>query len=138
MPDYSQLCHSFRPLFKMNTKFIWNIELDTHSQHIKNQLANATKITRYGPHLETRIKCDASRAGSGAAVELRLPTRWQRGAFKSQVFNTNQRYSVALEHPSQTGWQKIAFASCDLHSNEERYSGNELECLGGSLVSKIF
>ena len=122
----------------MNTKFIWNNELDTHSQHIKNQLANATKNSPYDPHLETRIKCDASRAGLGDAVELRLPTGWQRDAFASQVFKTNKRYSAALEHPSQTGWQKIAFASFVLHSNEERYSGNELECLGGSLVSKIF
>ena len=77
MPNYSQLCHPFRPLFKMNTKIVWNNELDTHSQHIKNQLANATKNTRYDPHWETRIKCDASRAGLGAAVELRLPTGWQ-------------------------------------------------------------
>ena len=78
----------------MNTKFIWNNELDTHSQHIKNQLANATTNTRYDPHLETRIKCDASRAGLGAAVKLRLPTVWQRDAFASQIFNTNERYSV--------------------------------------------
>ena len=85
MPNYSQLCHPFQPLLKMNTKFIWNNELDTSSQHIKTQLANATKNTRYDPHLETPIKCDASRAGLGAAVELRLATRWQRDAFASQI-----------------------------------------------------
>ena len=52
--------------------------------------------------METRIKCDASRAGLGAALEQRSPT----------------------------GWHTVAFASRFLNSNEERYSVNELELLG--------
>ena len=52
--------------------------------------------------METRIKCDASRAGLGAALEQRSPT----------------------------GWHTVAFASRFLNSNEERYSINELELLG--------
>ena len=52
--------------------------------------------------METRIKCDASRAGLGAALEQRSPT----------------------------SWHTVAFASRFLNSNEERYSVNELELLG--------
>ena len=48
------------------------------------------------------IKCDASRAGLGAALEQRMPT----------------------------GWHTVAFASRFPNSNEERYSVNELELLG--------
>ena len=51
--------------------------------------------------METRIKCDASRAGLGAALEQRSPT----------------------------GWHTVAYASRFLNSNEERYSVNELELL---------
>ena len=52
--------------------------------------------------METRIKCDASRAGLGSALEQRSPR----------------------------GWHTVAFASRFLNSNEERYSVNELELLG--------
>ena len=102
IPNLFELCHPLRPLLKKNTKFIWNTEHDTHFQAIKDKVANATENTHYNPHLETRIKCDASRAGLGAALEQRSPT----------------------------GWHTVAFASRFLNSNEERYSINELELLG--------
>ena len=102
IPILSQLCHSLRPFFKKNTKFVWNDEHETHFQSIKNKVANATENTHYNPHLETRIKCDAPRAGLWAALEQRPPT----------------------------GWHTVAFGSRFLHSNEERYSVNELELLG--------
>ena len=96
------MCHPLRPLLKKNTKFVWNDEHETQFQSIKNKVANATENTHYNPHLETRIKSDASRAGLGAALEQRTPT----------------------------GWHTVAFASRFLNSNEERYSVNELELLG--------
>ena len=65
---------------------------------MKNKVANATEITHVNPHLETRIKCDASRSGLGAALEQR----------------------------SQTSWHTVALASHFLKSNDERYSDNEL------------
>ena len=98
----SQLCHPLRPLLENNLKFIWNDELETHFQKIKNKVANATKNTHYNLHLETRNKCHASRAGLGAALEQRSPT----------------------------GWNTVAFVSRFLNSNELRYSKNELELLG--------
>ena len=97
IPNLSQLCHPLRPLLKKNTKFVWNDAHETHFHAIKNKVANATENTHYNPHLETRIKCDASRAGLGAA----------------------------LEQSSPTGWNTVAFASRFLSPNEERYSVNE-------------
>ena len=52
--------------------------------------------------METRIKCNASRAALGAALEQRSPT----------------------------GWHTVAFASRFLNSNEDCYSVNKLELLG--------
>ena len=79
-----------------------NDEHETHFQSIKNKFANATENTHYNPHLETRLKCHASRAVIGAALEQRSPT----------------------------GWHTVAFASRFLNSNEVRYSVNELQLLG--------
>ena len=52
--------------------------------------------------METRINCDASRQGLGAA----------------------------LEQLDCDGWKTVAFASRSLNNNEEHYSINELELLG--------
>ena len=80
-----QLCHPLQPLLKKNTKLIWNEELETHFQLIQNKVANATENIRYNPHLETRIKCDASRAGLGVALEQRSPTGWHTVAFANPI-----------------------------------------------------
>ena len=96
------MCHTLRPLLKKNIKFVWNDEHETHFQSIKNKFANVTEKRHYNPLLETRIKCDASRAGLGAALAQRSPT----------------------------GWHKVASASRFLNSNDERYNVNELELLG--------
>ena len=36
---------------------------------LKNRIANATKNSHYNPQFETRVKCDASCSGIGAALE---------------------------------------------------------------------
>ena len=110
IPNLSQLCHPLRPLLKKKTTIIWNDELETHFQAIKNKVANATENTHYNPHLETRIKCDASRDGIGAALEQRSPT----------------------------GWHTVVSASRFLNSNDERYSINELGLLGVVLSVECF
>ena len=63
---------------------------------------NHTENTHYNPQLSTRIKCDASRSGLGAA----------------------------LEQLTVNGWKPTSLASRFLNSNEEHYSINELELLG--------
>ena len=89
-------------MLKLKTKFVLNDELEINFQSIKNKVANATENTHYNPHLETPVKCDASRSGLEAALEQRSPT----------------------------GWHTVVFTSRFLNSNEERYSINELVLLG--------
>ena len=110
IPNLAKICHPLRPLLKKNEKFIWNENHQTHFEHIKTFIANATESTHFNPTLETRIKCDASRQGLGAA----------------------------LEQLDCEGWKTVAFASRFLNSNEERYSINELELLGVVWATEYF
>ena len=102
IPNLAKICHPLRPLLKKSEKFIWNENPQTHFEHIKTVIANGTENTHFNPTLETRIKCDASRQGLGAALEQ----------LDCEV------------------WKTVAFASRFLNSNEERYSTNDLELLG--------
>ena len=110
IPKLAKICHPLRPLLKKSEKFIWNENHQTHFEHIKTTIANATENTHFNPTLETRIKCDASRQGLGAA----------------------------LEQLDCEGWKTVAFASLFLNSNEERYSINELELLGVVWANEYF
>ena len=102
IPNLAQLCHSLRPLLRKSTKYIWTDENTIHFIAIKTRIANHTENIHYNPQLETRIKCDASRSGLGAA----------------------------LEQLTVDGWKPVSFASRFVNSNEERYSINELDFLG--------
>ena len=110
IPNLAKICHPLRPLLKKNGKFLWTENHQTHFEHIKTTIANATENTHFNPTLETRVKCDASRQGLGAA----------------------------LEQLDSEGWKTVAFASRFLNSNEERYSINELEMLGVIWAIKYF
>ena len=101
-PNLAQLCHPLRPLLRKSTKYIWTDAHKLHFNAIKTRIANHTENIHYNPQLETRIKCDASRSGLGAA----------------------------LEQLTVDGWKPISFASRFLNSSEERYNINELELLG--------
>ena len=102
IPNLAQISHPLRPLLRKSSKFNWTTEHENCFQEIKTRIANATANSHYNPQLETRVKCDASRSGLGAA----------------------------LEQLTVDGWKPIAFASRFLNSCEERYSVNELELLG--------
>ena len=102
IPNLAQISHPLRPLLRKSSKLIWTTEHENCFQGIKTRIANATANSHYNPQLETRVKCNASRSGLGAA----------------------------LEQLTVDGWKPIAFASRFLNSCEERYSVNELELLG--------
>ena len=102
IPNLAQISHPLRPLLKKTSKFIWTEEYQNCFNEIKNRIANANANSHYNPQLETRVKCDASRSGRGAA----------------------------LEQLTVDGWKPIIFKSRFLNSCEERYSVNELELLG--------
>ena len=89
-------------MLKKKEKLIWTENYQTHFEHLKTTIANATKSTHFNPTLETRVKRDASRPRLGAA----------------------------LEQLDREGWKTVAFASRFLKSNGERFSINELELLG--------
>ena len=99
IPNLVQVCHPLRPLLRKSNKYIWTDEHTKHFNAIKTRIVIHTKNIHYNPQLETRIKCDASRSGLGAAIE----------------------------QLTVNGWKSIYFASRFLNSNEERYSINELE-----------
>ena len=107
--NLAKICHPLRPLLKKSEKFIWTDIHQKHFEYIKTVIANATENTHFNPTLETRIKCDASRQGLGAA----------------------------LEQLDCDGWKTVAFASRFLNNTEERYSINELELLGVVWPSNI-
>ena len=102
IPNLAQISQPLRPLLTKSSKFIWTAEHENCFIEIKNCIANATANNHYNPQLETRVKCDTSRSGLGAA----------------------------LDQLTVDGWKPIAFASRFLNSCEERYSVNELELLG--------
>ena len=110
IPNLAKICHPLRPLLKKSEKFIWNEIRQTHFEHIKTAIANATENTHFNPTLETRIKCDAFCQGIGAA----------------------------LEQLDCEGLKTVAFASRYLNSNEERYSINELELFGVVWANEYF
>ena len=93
-----------------NEKFTWTENHQTHFEYIKTTIAIATENTHFNPTLKTRLKCDASRKGLGAALEQR----------------------------DCEGWKSVAFASRFLNCNAERYSINELELLGVVWAIKHF
>ena len=101
IPNLAQLCHPLRPLLHKSAKYIWTDKHTIHFNTIKTQIANHTENIHYNPQLETRIKCDASHSGLGAA----------------------------LEQLTVNGWKPIFFASRCLNSNEKRYSINDLNFL---------
>ena len=100
--NLAQISHPLRPLLKKTSNFICTEEQENCFIEIKNRIANATANSHYNRQIETRVKCDASRSGHGAA----------------------------LEQLTFDGWKPIAFTSRFLNPCEERYSVDELELLG--------
>ena len=101
IPNLAQISHPLRPLLRKSSKLIGTEVHENSFIEIMNRIEIATENTHYNPQLETRVKCDASRSGLGAAPA------------KSKV----------------DGLKPIAFTSRFLNSCEERYSVNELEIL---------
>ena len=99
IPNLAQLCHPLRPLFRKSIRYTWTNEHTVHFNANTTRIANHPENTHYNPQFETRIKCDASRSGLGAA----------------------------LEQLTVDGWKPISLAARFLNSNEERYGINEQE-----------
>ena len=95
IPNLAQISHPLRPLLKKSSKFIWRAEHENCFNEKENRIANATANSHYNPQLETRVKCDASRSGLGAALEQLTVDGWKPIAFTSRFLNScEERYSV--------------------------------------------
>ena len=93
-----------RPLLKNSDKhktLSWLAELESAFQRIKKLVAEITQNNHFDPNLDTRVVCDSSRYGLGAA----------------------------LEQNTKEGWVAIAYATRFLNSLEEKYSVNAQELL---------
>ena len=69
IPNLALISLPLRPLLKKFTKLIWTDTHENCSIDIKSRILNATENFLYSPHLETLVKCDASRFRLGAAHE---------------------------------------------------------------------
>ena len=105
IPNLAQVAAALRPLLKNTEKkkpLDWSSEHNTASKNVLKLVAEITQNKHFDQQLETRIVCDASNTGLGAALERNSPK----------------------------GWIAVAYASRFLNSLEENYSVNELEFLG--------
>ena len=102
----AELSEPLRPLLskknkKSQNKLDWKDKHTTTFEQIKKQIINITENKHFDINKETRVKCDASRKGLGAA----------------------------LEQKHNSIWKPVAYARRFLNKLEERYSTNELELL---------
>ena len=105
LPNLAQTAAALRALLQNTEKKKPINWLPEHNSAFKNIIQLVAKILQnehFDQHLETRIVCNASNTGLGAA----------------------------LEQNSTEGGVAIAYASGFLNSLEEKYSVNELELLG--------
>ena len=101
--NLAQLCTPLRPLLSSSSKFhyVWEQKHEEAFQTILTAVQNITENRHFVNNRETRIVCDASRDGIGAALEQETPD----------------------------GWATVAYASRFLNACENKYSVNELELL---------
>ena len=105
IPNLAQTAAALRPLLKNTEKkkpLDWSSEHNTAFKNILKLVVEITQNKHFDQQLETRIVCDASNTGLGAALEQNLPE----------------------------GWIAVAYASRFLNSPEKKYSVNEQELLG--------
>ena len=84
------------------SKFVWGECQQMAFSNILQLIANITKMYHYDQSRNSRVKCDASHSGLGAALEQEI---------------------------EEDVWVPIAFASRFLNDQEKKYSTNELELL---------
>ena len=75
IPNLAQLCNPLRPLLSTANKFNyhWSQEKSKEFKNILNAVKNITENRHFVSDRETRIVCDASREGIGAALEQNTP-----------------------------------------------------------------
>ena len=90
-PSLPQISHSLHPLLKKTSKIIWTEEHENCFNETKNRIANITANSHYKPQLKTRVYCNASRSGLGAALEQVTVDGWKPIAFTPRFFEFLRR-----------------------------------------------
>ena len=85
-----------------NEKFIWDKSQQDVFDATLKLISDITRMYHYDPNRKSRIKCDASHSGLGAALKQQL---------------------------AEDTWVPISFASRFLNSQEKKNSTNEFELL---------
>ena len=91
-PKLAELSEPLRPLLSKNNtksqnKLDWNDQHTTAFEQIKKHIINITENKHFDINKETRVKCDASRKGLGAALEQRHNSIWKPVAYASRFLN---------------------------------------------------
>ena len=104
LPNIQVHSDQLRPSLKASnkSKFVWGDCQQTAFSNILQLIANITKMYHYDQNRNSRVKCDASHSGLGAALEQEI---------------------------EKDVWVPIVFASRFLNDHEKKYSTNELELL---------
>ena len=79
IPKLAQTAAALRPLLKnteQNKPFDWSTEHHTSFKNILKLVAEITQNKHFDQHLYTRIVCDVSTKGLGAALEQHSPEGW--------------------------------------------------------------
>ena len=104
LPNLQVHSDQLRPSLKASnkSKFVWGECQQTAFSNILQLITNITKMYHYDQSRNSRVKCDASHSGLGAALEQEI---------------------------EKDVWVPIAFASRFLNDQEKKYSTNEFELL---------
>ena len=97
IPNLAQLCTPLQPLLSTTNKFnfVWKKENEKSFRKIIAAVKNTTENRHFVSNRETRIVCNASREGIGAALEQEIPDGWATIAYASRFLNScEQKHSV--------------------------------------------
>ena len=97
IPNLAQLCTPLQPLLSTTNKFnfLWKEENENLFRYMIAAVKNITENRHFVSNKETRIICNASREGIGAALEQETPDGWATISYASQFLNScYQNYSV--------------------------------------------
>ena len=105
IPNNASLTDRLRPLLREENekkkmknvklpgkKFEWGVEHSIIFEEIKTAVARIAQIHYYDPKKDTRVKCDASHSGLGAALEQKMEDNdWVLIAFASRYLNVQEK-----------------------------------------------
>ena len=97
LPNIQVHSDQLRPSLKASnkSKFVWGDCQQTAFSNILQLIANITKMYHYDQSRNSRVKCDASHSGLGAALEQEIEKDvWVPIAFASRFLNDQKKYST--------------------------------------------